>query len=307
MTFHRTRGVLIAILAGLSCNRDPVPAASEGTASPPAQAAATLRALINAERARGGTCGRRGVQDPAPPLWVSPSLSIAAQQHARDMVARGYLAHRDLAGQRAPERARRAGYLGDVGENIAWQAPDAAAAFHQAASVACVHDCENVASLPAVTTRPRGMWPAITIDEQPTERPNGCRAQDARTSMPNLCSATKLRGRPTGWLSFMSRALAPMRTVEASRYRAEHGWDAVLPARTGVGVRLCKGAIAQQRLDPRPPASRGDLRPQVPPRLARRRTLAPRLREHRPSTQDAAAGPLSLHGALVLDRAHAVP
>jgi hypothetical protein len=47
--------------------------------------------------------------------------------------------------------------------------------------------------------------------------------------------------------------------------------------------------------------------PQVPSRLATRGALAPRLREHSPSAQDPPPRPLPLRGALVFDRAHAIP
>ena len=122
---------LAATIALLSCN-----------GGRPAPAAEALRALINAERARGGWCGRRGARPPAPPLPPSSMLAVAADRHAQDMVAHGYLAHRDLQGSRAADRARRAGYVGDVGENIAWQAPDAAAAL--AAWMASPDHCANL-------------------------------------------------------------------------------------------------------------------------------------------------------------------
>ena len=98
-----------------------------------------------------------------------------------------------------------------------------------------------------------------------------------------------------------------MRTAAAVGTGREHGGDAGSPAFAGIGVLGGKGAIAQQRLDPGPPASGGDLGPQVRVWLARGRALAPRLREYGPPAQDATPGAQSFRGALLLDRAHAVP
>lgn len=138
-------GCLAVMIAMLSCDSGQLESARADTESHSegsAPAAEALRALINAARARGGSCGRRGARPPAPPLLPSSTLAVTADQHARDMVAHGYLAHRDLQGSRAEDRARRAGYLGDVGENIAWQAPDAAAAL--AAWMASPDHCANL-------------------------------------------------------------------------------------------------------------------------------------------------------------------
>jgi uncharacterized protein YkwD len=101
-----------------------------------------LLALVNARRARGTDCGRLGWRPPAPPLAPSPALAAAAAAHARDMAAHGYLAHRDRTGRRAGDRARLYGYRGDVGENIAWRAPDPPAAL--AAWLASPDHCANL-------------------------------------------------------------------------------------------------------------------------------------------------------------------
>ena len=79
-----------------------------------------LLAAVNAARKRGADCGARGKQAPAPALTASVALSCAARNHAYDMSTRGYFAHADPEGGRARDRARSAGYTGQVGENLAW-------------------------------------------------------------------------------------------------------------------------------------------------------------------------------------------
>jgi hypothetical protein len=82
-----------------------------------------------------------------------------------------------------------------------------------------------------------------------------------------------------------SRAPAPTRTAGASRCPGEHRGNAVSRSLAGAGVLHDKRTIAQQRLDPRPLASRRDLGPEVPPGLHTRRVFAPRLRQHGASPQ----------------------
>lgn len=54
------------------------------------------------------------------PLKLNPDLEQAAQAHARDMLARGYFAHKSPSGTTVRERARKAGYgWRSIGENIA--------------------------------------------------------------------------------------------------------------------------------------------------------------------------------------------
>jgi uncharacterized protein YkwD len=66
------------------------------------------------------------------PLVLSPSLSAAAMQHTRDMVARGYFAHNSANGQPFWKRiqsfypAGRYGYW-SVGENLFWSTGDTSA------------------------------------------------------------------------------------------------------------------------------------------------------------------------------------
>ena len=59
--------------------------------------------------------------NPAQPLGVLSSLSDAAGDHAADMEARNYFAHRSPEGTSPTDRAQAAGYAdGGVGENIGW-------------------------------------------------------------------------------------------------------------------------------------------------------------------------------------------
>jgi uncharacterized protein YkwD len=65
---------------------------------------------VNAERAKAHVR----------PLRPDPRLDSAAQQHAQDMLARGYFAHASPEGRTIRQRAEAAGYRWHaVGENIA--------------------------------------------------------------------------------------------------------------------------------------------------------------------------------------------
>lgn len=56
----------------------------------------------------------------APPLKLNPDLQQAAQEHAQDMLARGFFDHKSPSGTTVRERSRRAGYeWRSIGENIA--------------------------------------------------------------------------------------------------------------------------------------------------------------------------------------------
>jgi len=115
---------------------------SAGSADGGGGEAQRLLALVNARRAQGADCARRGRRPPAGPLTLSAALGATASDHVRDMAEHGYLAHRDLGGRRPAERARLHGYRGDVGENIAWRAPDAEAAL--GAWLASPDHCANL-------------------------------------------------------------------------------------------------------------------------------------------------------------------
>lgn len=80
------------------------------TAAGLARTAAAVQALTNAERAAAGL----------PPLAPDPRLTVAAQRHSEDMVARDFYAHTTPEGGEPWDRARAAGsrHRG-IGENIA--------------------------------------------------------------------------------------------------------------------------------------------------------------------------------------------
>ena len=62
-----------------------------------------------------------------PPVLLDPLLTLAAQAHARDMLANDYFDHTDRQGAEPADRAKRAGYPSQrLGENIAWGQDDAA-------------------------------------------------------------------------------------------------------------------------------------------------------------------------------------
>jgi hypothetical protein len=84
-------------------------AAVIGQSDPAAELKLQVVVLTNRERKRGGLG----------PLAISPSLEACAQDHARDMAARGYFSHTTPEGRRFWERAEAAGYLGQPrAENI---------------------------------------------------------------------------------------------------------------------------------------------------------------------------------------------
>lgn len=76
-------------------------------------------ALTNQARARARTCGWQRFP-PAPPLSLSPALTLAARAHSRDMAVHGFFNHTGSDGSSPGERVTRAGYRWkQVGENIA--------------------------------------------------------------------------------------------------------------------------------------------------------------------------------------------
>ncbi|MGH8179638.1 MAG: CAP domain-containing protein [Steroidobacteraceae bacterium] len=76
-------------------------------------------ALTNRARTHARTCGWQRFP-PAPPLSLSPALTLAARAHSRDMAAHDFFSHTGSDGSSPGERATRAGYRWkQVGENIA--------------------------------------------------------------------------------------------------------------------------------------------------------------------------------------------
>ena len=57
-----------------------------------------------------------------PALYYNPQLSAAAEAHARDMSANGFMSHTGSDGSQLTDRVNRTGYCWQtVAENIAWR------------------------------------------------------------------------------------------------------------------------------------------------------------------------------------------
>ncbi len=87
--------------------------------------------LVNAERAKGATCG--GQPMPATTaLTGDPALRCAARVHSKDMVDNDYFDHTNLDGEGPGPRIEKAGYSwATYGENIAGGSATAAAVVQQ--------------------------------------------------------------------------------------------------------------------------------------------------------------------------------
>jgi uncharacterized protein YkwD len=84
------------------------------SAGAPVRAEATLREINRVRAAHG-----------VPALRADPRLARAARAHSRDMVARGYFAHRSPSGAGLVARVARTGWLRGrrrwrLAENLAW-------------------------------------------------------------------------------------------------------------------------------------------------------------------------------------------
>lgn len=103
--FVRSLPLLLLMACGLdvSDGRPPVPA------QPPV-ASGSFETLLNSARADAGVAR----------VVVSPKLVAAAQRHADDMSAKGYLSHTGADGRKLRDRVRAAGYgYCWIAENIA--------------------------------------------------------------------------------------------------------------------------------------------------------------------------------------------
>src|ERR1044071_5432308 len=80
----------------------------------------------------------------------------------------------------------------------------------------------------------------------------------------------------------------------------KYGGNAIVPAGSSIDILQDERTVAQQRLGPRPLVRSGDARPQVSPRLAAFRWIAPRLRKHATPAQHSAARTQSLGRPLQL-------
>jgi uncharacterized protein YkwD len=76
--------------------------------------------LLNAERARGASCGARGIYQPAGAVTWNTQLEDAAIGHSEDMAANDLFSHIGSAGQTLAVRVDATGYTWTLlGENIA--------------------------------------------------------------------------------------------------------------------------------------------------------------------------------------------
>ncbi|MFJ8693818.1 sigma-70 family RNA polymerase sigma factor [Streptomyces roseolilacinus] len=124
------------------------PAPSPSATRPAAPSTAErLTALVNTRRAEAGCA----------PLRLDPRLTAAARAHARDMVARRYLAHADPEGRHADARMADAGYeAGAWAENLHRGPRDAAVvvddwmdgSVHQENMLGCHYRDTGVAAVP---------------------------------------------------------------------------------------------------------------------------------------------------------------
>lgn len=91
---------------------------------PPDGVASQMLAQVNAVRVAGRTCGTYGVFAPTHPLGFEARLTVAAQNHAEDMDARGTMSHTGGDGSSVGQRVARTGYAAATwGENVAFGYP----------------------------------------------------------------------------------------------------------------------------------------------------------------------------------------
>jgi uncharacterized protein YkwD len=112
-------GVLVALS---SCGPRATHAPPMPVPQPGSSELASVLALVNEARARGGDCGPHGVFAPTHPVRWEPRLAVAAEQHARDLRDNvGTGSHTGSDGSDVVERVERTGYRWSwVAENVAW-------------------------------------------------------------------------------------------------------------------------------------------------------------------------------------------
>ena len=88
---------------------------------------ALVLSLVNENRLNGCRCGSR-VMPPVAPLTGNARLTAAARAHSADQARMRRMQHKGSDGSNVGDRVTRAGYTWrNVGENIAWNYPDAEA------------------------------------------------------------------------------------------------------------------------------------------------------------------------------------
>lgn len=105
-------GCLLVVPVPLPSGEAPAAAAGRAaSSSEPSLPATGFSQALNDYRARHGLG----------PVAADRALTLAAQAHAEDMVARGYFSHTGRDGSNSGDRARRSGCSwGSASENIAW-------------------------------------------------------------------------------------------------------------------------------------------------------------------------------------------
>jgi uncharacterized protein YkwD len=120
-------GAAVAPAAVAPVQSAATPAAALTDCSLPAFAADLLQ-LINAQRARGASCGSQGNFAAAPALAWNAALAAAASGQARDMAAGNFLSHTGSDGITFDQRISAAGYAWrTAAENIAFGYPSVSA------------------------------------------------------------------------------------------------------------------------------------------------------------------------------------
>jgi uncharacterized protein YkwD len=86
--------------------------------------APSLVVLANQVREWGMSCSGKWLP-PSQALQLVTGLEVSAAVHAEDMAVRGFFSHENPDGLGPVERARAAGYTGDVAEILVWGADTA--------------------------------------------------------------------------------------------------------------------------------------------------------------------------------------
>jgi uncharacterized protein YkwD len=107
-------------------------AAAAGRSNCPPAEPAVLLVLVNAARAAGGDCGRRGPRPALAALAWSDTLTAVAERQARWLARHGELVHVGEGGKRLGDRAHEEGYR--------WQRINENLALGQAAAAEAVAD-----------------------------------------------------------------------------------------------------------------------------------------------------------------------
>lgn len=102
-------GLIVSLVVSACGGKGATPSAVQASAKSPAIEGSPSGAQLNAIRAKANL----------PAVWRNATLDAAAQAHADDMAAKGFLSHRGSDGSTVGKRVTRAGYRWcSVAENI---------------------------------------------------------------------------------------------------------------------------------------------------------------------------------------------